>query len=148
MSAETFTHRMEIDIEFGDCDPAGIVYFPNFFRFFDNAAAHMFADALGLRKREWTKRFGIVGIPVVDVNAVFKSPSRFGDRVTIESTVLSMGRTSFRIGHRLINAGTFAVEGEATRVWIAADPNDPDKLKPVPIPDEVRRALGHGTGNG
>lgn len=142
------THTMEIDIEFGDCDPAGIVYFPNFFRFFDNGTAHMFAAALGISKREWTQRFGIVGIPVVDVNAVFKSPSRFGDRVTIESTVLSIGRTSFKVAHRLINAGALAVEGGETRVWIARDPDDPDKLKPLLIPDEVRRALGHPAADG
>lgn len=143
-----FTHTMEIDIEFGDCDPAGIVYFPNFFRFFDNGTAHLFAAALGIRKREWTSRFGILGIPVVDVNAVFKSPSRFGDRVSIESTVTSMGRTSFEVKHRLVNAGTLAVEGGETRVWIARDPDKSEKLRPVPIPDEVRRALGHEVTDG
>jgi 4-hydroxybenzoyl-CoA thioesterase len=143
-----FTHSMEVDIEFGDCDPAGIVYFPNFFRFFDNGTAHMFAAALGIKKRDWTRRFGILGIPVVDVSAVFKSPSRFGDRVTIESSVHAMGRTSLKVKHRLINAGTLAVEGEETRVWIARDPDDPEKLKPLPIPDEVRIALGHVAANG
>lgn len=133
-----FSHTMEIDIEFGDCDPAGIVYFPNYYRFFDNAAARLVSVALGMNKREWTARYGIAGIPVVDIKTSFRSPSRFGDRVAIESRILKLGRSSFVVGHRLTNRDVLGVEGEETRVWIGKEGNE---LKPLTIPDDVRAAL-------
>ena len=136
-----FTRVMEIEIEFGECDPASIVYFPNYYRFFDNATAHLVSAALGMNKRQWTQRHGIAGIPVVDIRTSFRAPSRFGDRVRIESRVLKVGRTSLGIGHRLMNGAVLGVEGEETRVWIGADG---DALKPLPIPDAVREALEAG----
>ena len=65
------TNRREIEIEFGDCDPAGIVYYPNYFRMFDASTAYLLEAALGLKKIAWIKRFDIVGIPVVDTGATF-----------------------------------------------------------------------------
>jgi 4-hydroxybenzoyl-CoA thioesterase len=130
---------MEIDIEFGDCDPAGIVYFPNYYRFLDNATAHLVSAALGRGKRQWTVQHGIAGIPVVDIRTSFRAPSRFGDRVTIESEIVKLGRTSFVVGHRLSNAGTLCVESEETRVWIG---KSGETLTPLAIPNTVRAALG------
>lgn len=136
-----FSHAMEIEIEFGDCDPAGIVYFPNYYRFFDNATAHLVSAALGMNKRQWTARHGIAGIPVVDIRTSFKTPSRFGDRVRIESRIVKLGRSSFAVAHRLTNGDAAGVEGEETRVWIG---RAGDELKPMPIPDEVRALLEAG----
>ena len=45
----------QVEIEFGDCDPAGIVYYPNYFRMFDAATAHLFEAALGMKKIAWTR---------------------------------------------------------------------------------------------
>lgn len=131
----------EVEIEFGDCDPAGIVYFPNYFRMFDTATAHLFELALGIKKIAWIKRFGILGIPVVDTGAKFIRPSRFGDVVTIETSIPEFRRSSFDVTHRLFNAGSLAIEGRETRVWVGADPADPQKLRSQPIPDEVVAAF-------
>ena len=49
-----FSNTRTVEIEFGDCDPAGIVYFPNYFRFFDDSTAHLISAALGMKKRDWT----------------------------------------------------------------------------------------------
>jgi 4-hydroxybenzoyl-CoA thioesterase len=136
-----FSHRMDIEIEFGDCDPAGIVYFPNYYRFFDNATAHLVSTALGMNKRQWTAQHDIAGIPVVDVKTSFRSPSRFGDRVRIESRIVSVGRSSFVVGHQLMNGDVLGVEGEEVRVWIG---KEGDRLKPLAIPDDVRSALEAG----
>jgi len=135
------TSSRQVEIEFGDCDPAGIVYYPNYFRMFDAATAHLFEAALGMKKIAWLGRFGILGIPMVDTGAKFLKPSRFGDVVTITSAVTGFKRSSFEVEHRLFNAGDIAVEGRETRVWVAADPNDPRKLKSLPVPEEVVAAL-------
>ena len=75
---------------------------------------------------------------VVDIKTGFRAPSRFGDRVRIDSRIVTLGGASFVVAHRLMNGETLGVEGEETRVWIAAEG---DRLKPLPIPDAVRLKL-------
>ena len=135
----TNTHL--VTVEWGHCDPAGIVYFPNYFTYFDSGTNALFLRALGCNKYEMLKRYGIVGIPLVDVGARFIVPSTFGDVVTIESTVAEIRRSSFRMLHRLLKGDVLAVEGSETRVWVGRDPGDPDKLKGMPIPAEVAAKL-------
>jgi 4-hydroxybenzoyl-CoA thioesterase len=137
-----FTSRHQVTIEWGHCDPAGIVYFPNYFTYFDAAANALFLSALGLNKYQMLKTYDLVGIPVVDVGARFIVPSVFGDVVMIESTVVEIKRSSFRMQHRLLRGETLAVEGHEVRVWAARDPADPAKLKGKPIPAEVIAKLG------
>jgi 4-hydroxybenzoyl-CoA thioesterase len=126
-----------VTVEWGHCDPAGIVYFPNYFTYFDSSTNALFLRALGCNKYEMLKRYGIVGIPLVDVGARFIVPSTFGDVVTIESSVAEIRRSSFRMLHRLLRGDTLAVEGTETRVWVGRDPADPDGLKGMPIPQDV-----------
>jgi 4-hydroxybenzoyl-CoA thioesterase len=132
-----FINRHRVTVEWGHCDPAGIVYFPNYFTYFDASANALFLGALGLNKYQMLKKYDLVGIPVVDVGARFIVPSVFGDVVTIESTVVDIKRSSFRMQHRLLRGETLAVEGHETRVWAGRDPADAARLKGRPIPDEV-----------
>ena len=142
MPAPTLTHRRALTIEWGDCDPAGIVFYPRYFAMFDASTAALFAAALGMPKIAWTKRFGILGIPMVDTRASFSIPSAYGDEVTIESRVTAFRRSSFDIHHRLLKAdGAVGVEGFETRVWTARDPADPARIRATPIPPEVVAAF-------
>lgn len=129
--------RHQMTVEWGHCDPARIVYFPNYFNYFDASTNALLLRALGLNKYEMLKKYDIVGIPVVDVTARFIMPSVFGDVVTIESTITEIKRSSFRMQHRLLKGEILAVEGHEVRVWVGRDPADPDKLKGKPIPDDV-----------
>jgi 4-hydroxybenzoyl-CoA thioesterase len=133
--------RHQVTVQWGDCDPAGIVYFPNYFSYFDASTNALFLRALGFNKYEMIRKYDIVGIPLVDVSARFILPSVFGEVVTIESSVAEIGRSSFRMLHRLLKDETLAVEGRETRVWVGRDPNNPDKLKGKPIPPEVVERL-------
>jgi 4-hydroxybenzoyl-CoA thioesterase len=132
-----YVNRREVTIEWGDCDPAGIVFFPNYLKYFDAATNTLFLAALGLNKYEMIRKYGIVGIPLVEISTWFTIPSVFGEVVTIESTVAEIKRSSFRMQHRLLKGGALAVEGFETRVWTGHDPDDPDRLRSRPIPDEV-----------
>jgi len=136
-----FVNRRSVTIEWGDCDPAGIVFFPRYFAMFDAGTAHLFAAALGYDKFALRKRFGIVGFPIVDTSAKFILPSRYGETVTIESSISRFGRSSFGVVHRVLRGEDLAIEASETRVWAAADPNDPDRIRGVPIPAEVIAAL-------
>lgn len=74
---------------------------------------------------------------MVDTRAKFFLPSKFEDRLTIESTVLEFRRSSFDVRHRMLKDGALAVEGFETRVWTVRDPEDPERLRSAPIPAEV-----------
>ncbi|MFP5412896.1 MAG: acyl-CoA thioesterase, partial [Gammaproteobacteria bacterium] len=57
----TKTTTLEIDVRFGHCDPAGIVFFPNFHRWMDAASLHFFMECGAPPWREMTATNGIVG---------------------------------------------------------------------------------------
>jgi 4-hydroxybenzoyl-CoA thioesterase len=140
----SFVHRRVVTIEWGDCDAAAIVFYPRYFAMFDASAHALFAAALGYRKPAMIARFGIIGVPMVDTRSRFHVPSTFGDDVTIESTVTKFGRSSIDLQHRLYREGeVLGVECWETRVWAAPDPARPGAIKGVPVPAEVRAALGH-----
>lgn len=127
-------------IEWGDCDPAGIVFYPRYFAYFDACTGKLFAKA-GFQKFDMLKQFDIVGFPMVDTRSKFYIPSHFGEEVVIESTITEFRRSSFDVHHRILKGDALAVEGFETRVWVGKDPEDPDKIKSQPIPQEVIQAF-------
>ncbi len=131
-----------IEVEWGDCDAAGIVFYPRYFEYFDACTNRLFEAALGTKKRQWTAHYGIVGIPMVDTRARYHSPSRYGDVLEFTTTVTALGGASFEIAHRVTNAGTVGVEGVEKRVWAGRHADDPSRLTGHRIPDEVRERLG------
>src|SRR3982074_3348498 len=100
----------KVRIQWGDCDPAGIVFFPRYFAIFDDSTAMLFERALGMTKFELMQRHQFSGFPLVDIHARFLIPSRFGDDVVVESGVSAFRRSSFDVQHRLLKAGQLAVD--------------------------------------
>jgi len=135
-----FTNRVPIRVEFGDCDPAQIVFYANYFRWFDQCTSALFRAA-GMPLEPLFKSHGVVGIPLVEARAQFFLPSRFGDELVAESGVTEWRKSSFIINHKLMRGGALAMEGWETRVWAAAHPSEPHRLKGVPLPSEVIRVL-------
>lgn len=129
-------------IEWGDCDPAGIVFNPRFFAFFDHGTAMLF-EAAGWPKPVMLKRFDMVGIPLVETRARFLAPCAFGDDVIITSTLAEIRRSSFDVRHELHRAGQLCVEGFETRVWTVRD-SETGRLRSAPVPDEVAIRMAAG----
>ena len=137
----TFIHKRTVRIEWGDCDPAQIVFYPRYFAMFDGATQELFRAALGAPTIEWVKTYGIVGIPMVDTRAKFIVPSRYGDDIVIESRVSRFGGSSFDVEHRVLRGATLAIEASETRVWAGTDPATPGAIKGAKIPDAVKAAF-------
>jgi 4-hydroxybenzoyl-CoA thioesterase len=133
-----FTNRRDIRIVWGDCDPAGIVFYPRYFEMFDASTTALFERALGMTKFAFNKAYGVVGYPMVDTRARFLLPTRYGDDVVIETTLTEIKRSSFSLAHRILKDGALAVEGFETRVWVVRTPDDAQRLKAQPIPREVK----------
>ena len=138
----SFTFRRQLTIEWGHCDPAGIVFNPRFFEFFDTSTWLLFEAALGVKAQDLASAYDIVGIALVDARANFLKPAKFGDVVELASRISEFRRSSFDVEHRLSVNGALAVEGSESRVWAVRDKTDPDKITTAPIPPDVIARFG------
>jgi 4-hydroxybenzoyl-CoA thioesterase len=138
----SFLNHRKLTIEWGQCDPAGIVFNSRFFELFDSCTWLLFRAALGVKPHELRSVFNITGIPLVDVRANFIKPIKFGDVVDVASQVSEFRRSSFDVEHRLSVNGELAVEGKETRVWTARSKDDPEKSSAATIPSDVIAKFG------
>lgn len=129
--------RREINVEWGDCDPAGIVFYPRYFVWFDACTVGLFELGLGMRCIELLRHYDIVGFPMVDTRAKFVLPSKFGDVISVQTRVTEVHTSSFNVHHQLYRQGQLAAEGFETRVWVGVHPDDPERIKSRPLPQEV-----------
>ena len=130
----TLSNTRTVRIEWGDCDPAGIIFYPRYFEIFDASTAALFERALGMTKIKFLAAYKFVGFPVLQTHARFMKPTRFGDDVTVETSIV-FGTSSFEIKHRLSLNGEVVVDGEEKRVWVVRDAGG--GIKSHAIPAEV-----------
>jgi len=140
----SFTLRRQLTIEWGQCDPAGIVFNSRFFEMFDTNTWMLFDAALGVKPHQLAATFGIIGIPLVDARANFLKPAKFGDVIELASRVSEFRRSSFDVEHKITIGGALAVEGAETRVWAARAKDNPDKIGAIAIPPEIIAKFGTG----
>jgi 4-hydroxybenzoyl-CoA thioesterase len=134
------SNRHEVTVEWGDCDPAGIVYYPAYFRWCDEATYRLFLKA-GIRRDDTRGGPWKEGTPLVAAQCSFRRPSQTGEKLIVESCVARLGRSSFTIAHRFLDAsGAVAADGSETRIW-ARKEGDARSLRAVPIPEDVRQRL-------
>jgi 4-hydroxybenzoyl-CoA thioesterase len=129
-----FEHHRRIVVEWGECDPAGIVFFPNYLKWFDDCATALFAAA-GLPLQTLFPAHQVVGIPVVEVRVTYKASATFGDELTAKTSIAEWRRSSFVMQHRIYKKDVLQVEGLVTRVWVGA--GEDGKLKSRPLPREI-----------
>ena len=132
---------IDITIDWSDCDPAGIVFYPQFFRMMNTGTHAMFANA-GLPFHEMVQRFGTIGVPMLDVQATFKSPARFGDKVRLESEVTEWRDKTFVVRHVMRLGERVVFEGREIRAWAARDEKSANGIRAVPIPAELKALFG------
>jgi 4-hydroxybenzoyl-CoA thioesterase len=124
-------------VEFGDCDPAGIVWFPNFFRWIDAASRHYFVECGVPPWHELERRIGVIGTPLVDTQARFVKSASYGDVLDIETSIPEWRAKSFVQRHRVMRAGELIMECTEVRVFAAR--RDGGGIRAVPAPEDVKR---------
>jgi 4-hydroxybenzoyl-CoA thioesterase len=124
-------------IEWSDCDPAGIIFYPRYFEIFDAGTTALFERAFGMSKTDYLKAFDFAGHPVAQTRARFRQPTRFGDDIAIETKLVECGEQALKLEHRISKGGALAVEGFETRIWLTRDAADPWRTQRGPIPKEV-----------
>jgi 4-hydroxybenzoyl-CoA thioesterase len=132
---------IEIEIDWADCDPAGIVFYPQFFRMM-NIGTHKMFEHAGLPFHEMVTRYGTTGVPMLDVQATFKSPARFGDKVRLESEVTEWRAKTFLVRHVMRLGERVVFEGREVRVWATKDDSAPNGIRAQPIPADLKALFG------
>lgn len=135
----------EIQVEFGDCDPAQIVYFPNFYRWMDAASRHFFIACGVAPWRETEQTLGIIGTPLVDAQARFLRPASYGDMLQIDSAVTEWRNKSFVMRHQVRRGDDLLVECTEVRVFARRVNGDPLQIRAVPVPAEIRHLCDTGS---
>jgi 4-hydroxybenzoyl-CoA thioesterase len=139
------TNRRTLRIEWGQCDPAGIVFYPQYLIMFDTGTGWLF-ERTGLTPSAMRRKYGIVGMPIVEVGARFVQPCRFDDEIVVESEVGEWGKSSFTVRHRILKQGELALDGFEKRVWAGPHPERPGAIKAQTIPPEIVASLSDGSG--
>jgi 4-hydroxybenzoyl-CoA thioesterase len=129
--------RQTIRIMFSDCDPAQIVFYPAYFRWFDRATQQMFTD-VGLPWSIFWPERGMAGLPLVDASAKFMGPARMDDEVVLESWIDEWRGRTFVVKHVITKDGKTIVEGQEIRVWAMKDATTPEGIKAASIPDDIK----------
>jgi 4-hydroxybenzoyl-CoA thioesterase len=132
-----------VQVEFGDCDPARIVWFPNFFRWIDAASRHFFIQCGVPPWHQTELALGVIGTPLVDTHAKFMKTASYGDRLEVHTSIGEWRGKSFVQRHRVTRARQEGAAPDAImecdEVRIFAGRRDDGSIKALPIPDEIRK---------
>lgn len=132
----TAVFRLHCTVQWGDCDPAGIIYYPTYYRWMDAATWAMFAQvgypATRIRAEQ-------LSLPLVHADCTFERSPTFGDACTVQSQVVRWGGKSFTVAHAIVDAqGRSLAIGSETRVWCRYEDGPGTPLRGMPIGDDLK----------
>ena len=138
------TTTYTVDVTFGDCDPAGIVFFPNFCRWMDTASLSFFMQCGVPPWRELEKTRGIVGTPLLEINTKFVKSATYGETLLVTTHVEEWHTKVIVQVHRITRERDDGLrdlicEGREVRAFVKRDAEDRDRLRAIPVPDDIRQ---------
>jgi len=125
-----------VHVEFGDCDPARIVWFPNFFRWIDAASRHFFIECGVPPWHETAKTMGLIGTPLVDTQASFIRTASYGDVLVIHTSITEWRNKSFVQNYRILRDDVEIMTCNEVRIF-AAD-KEGGGIRALPVPESIR----------
>ncbi|PUE32635.1 4-hydroxybenzoyl-CoA thioesterase [Limnohabitans sp. Jir61] len=127
----------KVNVEFGDCDPAKIVWFPNYFKWLDAASRNFFVKCGVPSWKETEKSMGILGTPLVNIQTRFVKTASYGDHLNVHVSVSEWRNTSFVMEYKIYRDTDLILEAQDVRVFAAfCETGNPDQpsIRAVPIP--------------
>lgn len=129
-------HVFPCQVHWGDCDPAGIIFYPTYFRWMD-AAAWEFMDHVGFGAKRMKAEHR--SMPLVSAECKFIAPALQGDRCEVRSRISRMGGKSFTVAHDIVRSdGTVLAKGSESRVWARYENGPGTPMRGETISDELR----------
>ena len=132
----TKTVIYEVRVEFGDCDPAGIVWFPNFFRWIDAASRHFFIECGVPSWQETRQSMGLIGTSLVDTQASFVQTASYGDVLQIHTQISEWRNKSFVQTYRVMRGDDVIMRCTEVRIFAADKPGG--GIRAMAVPEEIR----------
>ncbi|WP_134700920.1 thioesterase family protein [Ammoniphilus sp. YIM 78166] len=129
-------NEFQLVVNFGDTDMAGIVYYPNYFKWFD-IASHQLFRTMGLPMAQLDEHEQII-LPLIDVRCSFEKPLKYDDIITIKTVVAEIKTKTIRFEHEVYRGETRTGHGYEIRGWVKRFEHG---IQAVPIPDGVRELL-------
>ena len=136
MHAASKTVVYTVRVEFGDCDPARIVWFPNFFRWIDAASRHFFIECGVPPWHETAKSMGLIGTPLVDTQASFIRTASYGDVLDIHVSIREWRNKSFVQHYRVMRGDEEIMRCDEVRIFAAA--KGENGIRAIPVPEDIR----------
>ena len=128
--------KVALRVRFADCDPAGVVFYPRYFEMINTVIEEWFADAL-----DWSFTYIIMerkeGLPTVDVDCQFFSPSQMGDKLDFELSVTSLGKSSISVEIKAFNQSKPVLKATHVLVYVSLEAG----MKSVEVPASLRRQM-------
>jgi 4-hydroxybenzoyl-CoA thioesterase len=132
----------EVEVMFGDCDPAGIVFFPNFNKWMDAASLNFFVQCGIPPWRELVKTHGIIGTPLLEIHTKFSQSATYGQRLQVHTSIETWGRKTVTQRHIVKRGDDLICEGTEVRALCIKHPDDPSRIKAIEIPDWFKDKCG------
>jgi acyl-CoA thioester hydrolase len=109
----------EIRVIYGDTDQMGVVYYANYLRYFE-AGRNEFIRAQGLRYRDFEAKFGLM-LPVVEATVSYRTPARYDDLLSVETSLAEVKRASLRFGYRVVREDEVVATGHTVHACVDLD---------------------------
>jgi len=128
---------MEKTAAWGDCDAAGIVFYPNYFRWMDEAF-HAFTRSVGFDQTTLPADHGVDATPLIDVGCRFRAPLRLYQSFRVVLRVTQLGNSSMTLAYAFDSQGDGIAEGREVRGFVV---DGEDGLSKTGIPPAIRALL-------
>ena len=135
--SKTYVHR--VAVQFGHCDPAGIVFFPNFSRWMDESSLAFFMACGVPPWRELVKTRGIIGTPLLEIHTKFYKTATYGETIEVHTTVEEWMAKTFRHRHVIRAATPCCAKAPRCAPSASAMPPTPSASAPSRCPRTSRR---------
>lgn len=136
--SEPRTTVYEVEVMFGDCDPAGIVFFPNYSKWMDASSLNYFRQC-GLPSLQQLRRTrGIAGMPLLEIQTRFRRPATYGERLQVHTSVIEWRDKVFIHRHVVRRGDELLCEGTEVRAFVVHPPEDSTLIKAIAIPQDIK----------
>ncbi len=130
------SNEIQLTVEFGHTDAAGIVFYPNYFMWFDKAT-HWLFKSMGLAPKELQVNHNII-LPILDAQCTFEASLVYDDVITIQSTIVEVNRKTIKVQHKIFKEGTRVCSGYEVRGWVK---KEGEHIAATLIPDKIGEIL-------
>ncbi len=129
-----FVHNFEIRVSYADTDQMGVVYYSNYFIWFERGRTELLRET-GLPYKDLEKQN--LFLPVVEASCSYKASAQYDDIIIVKTRIKKIGKSSIIFTYEILRKldGEFLASGETTHAFINRD------RKVIRIPAEIKTKL-------